>query len=56
MFGSELLRTSEAARRLEDPTKELLRLEHDREIRCVMVEGIEHIPTDALDEYQAKAS
>jgi excisionase family DNA binding protein len=54
--GTELLRATEAARRLGIPTKELLRLVHDRNIRFVMVDGIAHIPTEALDEYRSKAS
>ena len=52
---SEPLRTSEAARRLEMSTKELLRLVVQRDIRFVMVRGIPHIPLDALNEYRAKA-
>jgi excisionase family DNA binding protein len=55
-MAAELLRASEAARRLGLPTKELLRLVHDRKIRYVMVEGIAHIPDDAIEEYRAKAS
>lgn len=55
-MSSELLRASEAARRLEMSTKELLRLVHEREIRYEMVDGIAHIPTDALEDYRAKAS
>jgi hypothetical protein len=53
---AELLRASEAARRLDMSTKELLRLVHGREIRYEMVEGIAYIPTDALEEYRARAS
>ena len=53
---SELLRTPETARRLGLPTKEVLRLIHDRKIRYVMVEGIAHIPIEAVDEYRARAS
>lgn len=52
----ELLRASEAARRLGMPTKELLRLIRDRKIRYVMVEGIAHVPVDAVEEFRAKAS
>ena len=51
----ELLRASEAARRLGLATPELLRLVHDRSIRFVMVDGIAHIPDDALEEYRARA-
>jgi len=52
----ELLRASAAARRLGMPTKDLLRLVHERKIRYVMVKGIEHVPDDALEEYRARAS
>jgi excisionase family DNA binding protein len=52
---TELLRASEAARRLGLPTKELLRLVRERQIRYVMVNGIAHVPDDALEEYRAKA-
>jgi len=55
-MDTELLRASEAARRLGVSTKELLRLVHDRKIRYVMVKGIAHIPDDAIAEYQATAS
>lgn len=55
-MSAELLWASEAARRLEMSTKELLRLVHGREIRYEMIDGIAHIPTDALEEYQARAS
>jgi hypothetical protein len=37
-------------------TRDLLRLIHAHEIRYVMVDGIAHVPADALDEYRAKAS
>lgn len=52
----ELLRASQAARKLGLPTKELLRLIHDRKIRYVMVKGIAHVPVDAVEEYRARAS
>ena len=55
-MAAELLRATQAARQLGLPTKELLRLVHDREIRFVMVKGIAHIPSDAVEEYRAKAS
>ena len=51
---SELLRASEAARRLEMPTKELLRLIQQRKLRYEMVDGIAHVPVDALKEYRTK--
>jgi excisionase family DNA binding protein len=52
----EALRATEAARRLGIPTKELLRLIYDRRIRYVMVDGIAHVPEDAVDEYRSRAS
>ena len=55
-MSTDLLRASEAARRLGIPTKDLLGLVRDHKIRFVMVDGIAHIPVDALDEYKAKAS
>jgi excisionase family DNA binding protein len=55
-MSTEPLRASEAARRLDLPTKELLRLIHDRMIRYVMVDGIAHVPEDAIDEFQSRAS
>jgi hypothetical protein len=39
-MSTELLRASEAARRLDIPTKELLRLVHGRRIHYELVEGI----------------
>jgi len=52
----ELLRASEAARRLDVPTKALLELVRQRWIRYEMVGGIAHIPADALVECQAQVS
>jgi len=56
MAESEPLRAAQAAKRLGIPTKELLRLVYERKIRYVMVKGIAHIPEDAVEEYQARAS
>jgi excisionase family DNA binding protein len=53
---TELLRASEAARRLGMSTRHLLRLVHGRSIRYEVVDGIAHIPSDSLDEYRAKGS
>jgi hypothetical protein len=50
----DLLKASEAARRLEIPTKELLRLVYYRKIGFVMVKGIAHVPDDAIEEFHAK--
>jgi len=55
-MATELLRASEAARRLGVATKSLLELVQQRQIRYEMVDGIAHIPADALDEYQARVS
>ncbi|HVA60244.1 MAG TPA: excisionase family DNA-binding protein [Mycobacteriales bacterium] len=55
-MAAELLRASEAARRLGIPTRDLLRLVHERKIRFVMVDGIAHVPAEALAEYRTKAS
>ena len=52
----EPLIATEAARRLELPTKEFLRLVYERQIRCVMFNGIAHIPEDAIDEYRNRAA
>ncbi|HEX3796514.1 MAG TPA: hypothetical protein VHV57_18615 [Acidimicrobiales bacterium] len=52
-MSPELLRASEAARRLEIPTKELLRLVVGQRIRYEMVNGIAPIPEDAVTEYRA---
>src|SRR3546814_11049096 len=51
-MSPEPLRATVAARRLGMPTSELLRLIHDRQIRYVMVDGIAHVPDDAIVEYQ----
>lgn len=55
-MSDELLSASEAARRLEIPTRVLVRLLRDRELRYVMVDGIAHVPVEALSEYRARAS
>lgn len=53
---TEPLRAKEAARRLGLPTKELLRLVYERRIRYVMIDGIAHVPEDALDEYRGRTA
>ena len=53
---ADLLKASEAARRLGMSTKELLRLVHERKIRFVMVKGIAHVPEEAVEEFRARAS
>jgi excisionase family DNA binding protein len=55
-MGAEPLRATEAARQLGIPTQELLRLIHEKQIRYVMVDGIAHVPADAIDEFRARAS
>lgn len=46
----------EAARGLEVEGVDLIQAMRDRRIRYVMVQGIAHIPEDALDEYRALRS
>ena len=55
-MAAELLRATEAAKRLDIPTKELLRLIYNRQIRYVMVKGIAHVPEDAIGEFRSQAS
>ena len=55
-MNSEALRATDAAKRLDITTKDLLRLIYDREIRYVMVNGIAHVPEDAIDEYRSRPS
>jgi excisionase family DNA binding protein len=56
-MAPEPLRAAEAARRLGITTRELLVLVRERRIRYVMIDGIAHVPMDAVDEYrQARAS
>ena len=52
----EVLSLSEAARRLDIPLRQMVQIVYDRAIRYVMVEGIPHVPEDALDEYRQRAS
>ena len=53
---SEALRATDAAKRLDITTKDLLRLIHGRKIRYVMVNGIAHVPEDAIEEYLSRPS
>jgi hypothetical protein len=55
-MAAEPLRATESARLLGVPTRDLLGLIHERKIRYVMIDGIAHVPADAIDEYPAKAS
>lgn len=48
------LRASEAARRLQMPTKDLLRLVQTKQIRYIMIDGIAHVPEDAVEEYRLR--
>ena len=50
---TEPLRATEAARRLGIRTKDLLRLVVERRIGYVLVDGIAHVPEQAIEEYQA---
>lgn len=55
-MSDPLVRVSEAARRLDISTKQLLVLIHEREIGYVMLNGIAHVPVDAINEYRSKVS
>ena len=55
-MAAELLRAPEAARRLDIPTKELLRLIYERKVRYVMIKGIAHVPADAVEDFRGRAS
>jgi len=50
--GRSPLRLTQAARQLGIETRELARLVHERLIRFVMIDGIAHIPADAVEEYR----
>ena len=52
----EPLRVTQAARRLGMTTRELLELIKARRIRYVMIDGIAHVPEDAVAEYKSRAS
>ena len=54
-MAAEPLIAAEAARQLDLPIKELLRLVYERQIRYVMIDGIAHIPEDAVEEYRDNA-
>jgi len=56
MVDEQPLRAAQAGRRLGIPTKEPLRLVYERKIRYVMVDGIAHVPIDAVEEYRSRAS
>lgn len=56
MIETQPLRAAQAARRLGIPTKELLRLVYERKIRYLMIDGIAHVPIDAVEEHRSKAS
>ena len=55
-MAAEPLPATEAARLLGVPTRELLRLIYEHRIRYVMIDGIAHVPVDAIDDYRARAS
>ena len=48
------LRAMEAARRLQMPTKEMLRLVQTKQIRYIMIDGIAHVPEDAVEESRSR--
>jgi hypothetical protein len=56
MGDSEPLRAAQAARELGIHTEELLRLVYERKIGYVMLNGIAHVPSDAISGTGAQAS
>ena len=52
-MASEPLRAAEAARTLGITTRELLVLVREERIGYVMIEGIAHIPLEAIEEFRA---
>jgi hypothetical protein len=55
-MSDDFLRASVAARRLDISTKDLLELVNERKIRYVMIDGIAHVPVEALEEFRTRAS
>ena len=51
-MAPEPLRAPEAARRLGITTREVLALIQQRRIDYVMVNGIAHVPADAIEKYR----
>lgn len=45
---------AEAAKQLGIPTREVIRLMYMGDLRYKMIDGIAHIPEDALEEYKQK--
>jgi len=54
-MAGDPLRATEAAKRLGISTKDLLSLIQERKIRYVMVDGIAHVPEEAVEEFRARA-
>jgi general stress protein 26 len=50
----EALRATDAAKRLDITTRALVQLMYERQIRYVMVNGIAHVPEDAIEEYRSR--
>jgi plasmid maintenance system antidote protein VapI len=48
----EALRLSQAARALGVETREIASLVHGRRIAYVMIDGIAHIPCEAIEEFR----
>lgn len=55
-MADSLLRITQAARKLDIPTKELLVLIREGKIGYAMRDGIAHVPGDAIDGYRTKVS
>lgn len=50
---AHVLRLSQAARALGVETREVARLVYERRIQFVMIDGIAHIPDDAVEAYRS---
>lgn len=55
-MSDEPLRASEAARALGISTRDVLVLMREGKLRYVMKDGIAHVPSEAIQDYVAKAS
>ena len=55
-MAAEPLRVTQAAKRLGLTTRQVVQLINDRRVPYVMVDGIAHVPEDALGQYRDAAS
>jgi hypothetical protein len=55
-MSAEPLRIAAVAKLLDVPTRRIVDLIAERRVPYVMVEGMAHVPADALDTYRAALS